>query len=54
MSRQDKGLYVMFARVTGPDDHENLGCSSTVGGRKECVWNPGDPPGVSLGVFFAQ
>lgn len=24
MKRQDKGLYVMFARVTGPDDHEEL------------------------------
>lgn len=30
----------MLVGVSGPDDHEELGCCSTVGGRKECVWNP--------------
>lgn len=49
MNRQDKGLYIIFARVTGPEDHEELGCCSTVGGRKECVWNPGDLLGCLLG-----
>lgn len=39
----------MFARVSGPDDHGELGCYSTVGRRKECVWNPGDPLGCLLG-----
>lgn len=38
------------AGVTGPGDQEELGCCSTVGGRKECVWNPGEPLGCLSGL----
>ena len=39
----------MLAGVAGPDEHEAPGCCPTVGGRKGCLWNPGDPLGYLLG-----
>lgn len=54
MSRQDKGLYVMFARVTGPDDREELGLLFYRGRQEGLCLEPRRPPGVSLGVFCAQ
>lgn len=40
---------MLGVQVAGPDDHKDLGCCSTVGGRKKYVWNHlGCPVGLPM------
>lgn len=46
VDEQGRTGVMMFAEITGPDDHKELGCCTPEGGRKEYVWNLGDSQGL--------